>query len=219
MILDNDRLPTPGKRVEINPALVSLTRLGRFKDYEFSEVAEGPHKEQFSKYLERVRDWASQGFGLYVWGKTGVGKTHAAASLLKELTKRGYSGIFITTGELIDVFFGNGDKEENERILNRIRSCHILVLDGMGDEYIPNNHAYLRSRLLNLLKERSCRRYTSTIVTTGISPITTDDGILPIRLKYGADIANLFSDLLYPVQMIGRNHRALRQKQMKELLK
>lgn len=214
---DNDRLPTEGRTVEFNDALVSLTRLGRFKSYEFSEIAEGLHKERFEKYLQNIRQMCTDGYGLYIWGKTGVGKTHAGAILLKELVKKGYTGIFITAGELIDLFFNNGDADENAAILERIRSYHILILDGLGDEYLPNNSVFVRTRLLNLLKERSCRKYTSTIVTSSLSPISTNNGS-QLRARYGSEVADLFSDLMYPVQLIAGNFRAKRQSQMKELL-
>jgi DNA replication protein DnaC len=73
--------------------------------------------------------------GLLLMGPSGVGKTHLAVAALKELIRRGHSGLFCDYRELlkeIQASYNPASESTEMRILEPIRNVEILVLDDLG---------------------------------------------------------------------------------------
>ena len=82
-----------------------------------------------------VRDYPATEKGLLLMGPSGVGKTHLAVASLKELIRRGHSGLFCDYRELLKEIQGsyNPSSESTEMgILEPIRTMELLVLDDLG---------------------------------------------------------------------------------------
>ena len=82
-----------------------------------------------------VRDYPATEKGLLLMGPSGVGKTHLAVAALKELIRRGHSGIFCDYRELlkeIQASYNPSSESTEMGILEPIRTVELLVLDDLG---------------------------------------------------------------------------------------
>jgi len=83
-----------------------------------------------------VRDYPlSSEKGLLLTGPSGVGKTHLAASALKELLRRGHAGLFCDYRELlkeIQASYNPASESTEMGVLEPIRNVEILVMDDLG---------------------------------------------------------------------------------------
>jgi DNA replication protein DnaC len=82
-----------------------------------------------------VRDYPATEKGLLLMGPSGVGKTHLAVAALKELIRRGHSGLFCDYRELlkeIQASYNPASESTEMGILEPIRTVELLVLDDLG---------------------------------------------------------------------------------------
>jgi len=73
--------------------------------------------------------------GLLLMGPSGVGKTHLAVAVLKELIKKGHEGLFCDYRELlkeIQASYNPASESTEMGILEPVRTAEILVLDDLG---------------------------------------------------------------------------------------
>src|SRR5579862_9491786 len=82
-----------------------------------------------------VRDYPATDKGMLLMGPSGVGKTHLAVAALKDLLRRGHSGLFCDYRELlkeIQASYNPASESTEMAILEPIRNAEILVLDDLG---------------------------------------------------------------------------------------
>lgn len=82
-----------------------------------------------------VRDYPATEKGLLLMGPSGVGKTHLAVAALKELIRRGHSGLFCDYRELlkeIQSSYNPASESTEMGVLEPIRTVELLVLDDLG---------------------------------------------------------------------------------------
>lgn len=75
------------------------------------------------------------GDGLYITGRVGSGKTHAASALARALVYRGASVIMTTTLDMLDSIqatYGRGAGQAGG--VSRYAGCDLLILDDLGKE-------------------------------------------------------------------------------------
>jgi DNA replication protein DnaC len=111
--------------------------------------------------------------GLLLMGPSGVGKTHLAVAVLKELIRRGHVGLFCDYRELlkeIQASYNPSSESTEMAILEPIRTVEILVLDDLGASK-PSD--WVRDIVGIVLNARYNERRT-TIITTNYydSPAT-----------------------------------------------
>jgi DNA replication protein DnaC len=94
-------------------------------------------------------------------GPTGCGKTGLATSFLIHAINQGYRGYFIEFGQLINMLFQARADHTEQKILKRLSSYDILLIDELGYEAILKEQAGL---FFELIKSRN--RTHTTILTT-----------------------------------------------------
>jgi DNA replication protein DnaC len=142
--------------------------------------------------------------GMLFMGPSGVGKTHLAVAALKELIRRGHSGLFCDYRELlkeIQASYNPASESTEMGILEPIRAAEILVLDDLGASK-PSD--WVRDIVGIVLNARYNEKRT-TIITTNYMDNPTSEGE-PTRLPSGKLVPALQEDSLE--QRIGSRMRS-----------
>ena len=74
--------------------------------------------------------------GIYIFGPTGVGKTHLLNAIANRLEERGIMAVVINVGRLIDwLSAASAQHSEMEKIIQTLVSVPVLLLDEIGQEF------------------------------------------------------------------------------------
>ncbi len=119
-------------------------------------------------------------------GGTGTGKTHLAGCVAKDIAKKGFNVIFLSSFNLNNVFIGYHSlfSPERQSGMDALINCDLLVIDDIGAEQLIKN--VTAGYLLDLINERNLKN-VSTIITTNLSPEK-------LLLKYGERIYSRIFD-------------------------
>lgn len=110
------------------------------------------------KVLEMAKNFVAHydlgGRGLLIVGGVGVGKTHIAVSMLKEIVENGFSGLYYNVVDLLrhirSTYDSDVDVTEND-ILEITISVDVLVLDDLGAE---KTSGWVLDRLYSIINKR-----------------------------------------------------------------
>lgn len=95
-------------------------------------------REAFRRATRFVEAFPAVDKGLLLFGPHGVGKTHLAAGILKEVIRtKGARGFFFETRELLRMVretFNRGNQETEMDVLAPVLEADLLVLDDLGAE-------------------------------------------------------------------------------------
>lgn len=162
-----------------------------------------------TSWLKNVNENAAKGDGLYLFGGTGVGKTHLAVGLLKEaVTNNQLSGYFIPATTYIEMMYDelNNDGSLPEEYANPylskyVRSVYdIVVIDGLGDE---NETEFTVRSMSNLLYQR-INNNLPTIITSMYNP-------KKLTLRYGERFVSILRSACRLVPVAGTDRRNVGQ--------
>lgn len=143
--------------------------------------------------------------GAYIFGASGLGKTHLAIGLLKKRMERGRTGLFVVVPELMEslrrCLRESGDDFE---ILQALYNVDCLVLDDLGAEkatewvaerlYLVVNQRYLSNRM--------------TVITSNCKPEEMKE-----RLgEQGKRITSRVLEMCKIIQLKGEDYRRLKAK-------
>jgi DNA replication protein DnaC len=122
----------------------------RYHDVSYENDVEDEIKKSF-------KEQAAKRNGLYIYGESGVGKTHLVCALIKNILANKIEARFYNTGDLIEKLredFERADSEDKEweglfRELMNFKG--ILVLDDLGAEKISD---WARERLYLIINKK-----------------------------------------------------------------
>lgn len=106
-----------------------------FETYQTSASEERVNKQQALRYAEEYKQ--GQQFNLWFYGKPGVGKSHLAMSMLKELNSLDTSCLFIDIDEMlrkIRASFKTDNGYSEDYFIDLLTKVDFLVLDDLGAE-------------------------------------------------------------------------------------
>jgi DNA replication protein DnaC len=127
-----------------------------------------PFKQQPGVSQKQIRGFAELDFiakaeNIVFIGPTGVGKSGLASGLLLKALQNGYRGLFIRAQDLFDEMYASLADRSSRRLLNRLASVDVLVIDEMG--YL-NLRPEQTNIFFKLMEERYRRR--PTIISTNL---------------------------------------------------
>lgn len=150
-------------QMELNQKIMDIIPR-KFWDKSFENFK--PYNEELKKVLnvavKYVADKAYlKGTNLIFLGGYGVGKTHLAAAIVKEVIKDGCNAVFIVTSSLTFASI-----EEIREKFGRIRDVDLVVLDDISAEA---EHKVVLSEIFNLLNYRY-EDEKGLVLTSNLSP-------------------------------------------------
>ena len=184
----------------------------RFEDFDLSfypdtvDPATGQNPRLFmEKVLRYCRQYAeiftSQSPGIFMYGETGLGKTHLSLAIAGKAAEKGYTVIYGSAQDLLrkveNEHFG---RAENERTLDMMLEADLLVLDDLGAEF---SSSFSQSVVYNLLNSR---------IASGKPMIVSSNlTIQEFNEKYSRRIVSRLFSQLVQIRFIGRDVRQLKR--------
>jgi len=152
--------------------LFSISNLGeRFSKSTFESFLDRNGSETAYKvavnYVKTFKEW--NGESLMFWGESGNGKTHLAAAIVNELSKKGYIVVFQSVPELLQRIrstFNSENKENETQIMRALLECDLLILDDIGAEKTTE---WVEEKLFNIIDGRY-RKELPTLYTSNLEP-------------------------------------------------
>ncbi len=152
--------------------LFSISNLGeRFSKSTFESFLDRNGSETAykiaMKYVKTFKEW--NGESLMIWGEPGNGKTHLAAAIVNELSKKGYIVVFQSVPELLQRIrstFNSENKENETQIMRALLECDLLILDDIGAEKTTE---WVEEKLFNIIDGRY-RKELPTLYTSNLQP-------------------------------------------------
>jgi DNA replication protein DnaC len=160
-----------------------------------------------------------EGLGLLFSGDNGVGKTHLAAAVLRELvTRKGASGQFWDFHALIREIKSSYDPETRTTelmVLQPVVETDVLVLDDLGAWKMTD---WMNDTLFFVLNGRYMAK-RPTVITTNYQDVTREEVLAadPLRRKeflverIGQRLRSRLMEMCLVVRIQGSDHRQARQ--------
>lgn len=195
------RTQSPKPRT-LNEETLHRMNIGRrFWKAEMTQVEEGTAKGVFRNYVMKLSENYDQGWGIFLYGGNGVGKTHATCALLKEIQKRGYS-TYCVLADVLKVAYIDGQRfDQDNSVVQRVESVDFLLLEDLGKEYSGKGSGFAELCFENMLRKRS-RECLPTIVTTNLTPQA-------FKERYKQSAASLAMECMIACEMKGQDRRIL----------
>ena len=128
-------------------------------------------REHMKNTYEYCKDYAenftTDSQGLFMYGKTGLGKTHLSLAIANEVINRGYDVYYGSVQSIMDKLeaehFGRLPREDS--IKDDILDCDLLIIDDLGTEFSTQ---FTNAELYNIINSRILASLP-TIISTNLS--------------------------------------------------
>lgn len=162
---------------------------------------------------------ADEGLGLLFCGDNGVGKTHLAVAVLRELvTAKGASGQYWDFHELIREIKSSYDPETKTtelQVLEPVVETDVLLLDDLGAWKMTD---WMNDTLFYILNSRYMAK-RPTIITTNYQDVTREEALAADSLRrreflverIGQRLRSRLMEMCLVVRVSGSDHRQARQ--------
>lgn len=135
------------------------------------------------KYAANSQIILSGGWGFYLWGNPGTGKTYLAAATANALMEQEREVVFTTFAQIcqeIRATYDAGNRETERYVLARYRDAQFLFVDDIGTETMAKNGGdnFSQDRLFQLIDWRATRQMP-TAFTSNHRP----DGLIDRQIQ------------------------------------
>ena len=109
-------------------------------------------------YCEVSSKVLEEGYGIYLYGDSGTGKTHLTACMVNELIKQHRPVLFTNFFEISQMIRGTfkGGLDTEQNILEKISNIDFLFIDDLGTEKVTRNGEdnWLQDKIFEILNKR-----------------------------------------------------------------
>ena len=145
-------------------------RLDRYPDV-IDSVLGINQREHMKNNYEYCKDYAENfkvdSQGLFMYGKTGLGKTHLSLAIANEVINRGYDVYYGSIQSIMDKLEGEhfGRLPREDSIKEDILTCDLLIIDDLGTEFSTQ---FTNAELYNIINSRMLASLP-TIISTNLN--------------------------------------------------
>lgn len=144
---------------KLSPLSLSTFDTFDLKYYSYDTTSDGVIPfTRMSKIFNYCKDYAmnfnGKGKSILMRGATGLGKTHLSLAIANELLNKGYYVVYVSAPAILsqlDRLHFNYKYDEEQRILNTLLNCDLLIIDDLGTEFTT---PYTQSAIYNLFNNR-----------------------------------------------------------------
>jgi DNA replication protein DnaC len=194
---------------------VALRRSGIGRRYWSAHLDRDTVPLVVSSWVSDLPSVAKRGWGLFLFGANGVGKTHLASAVLLECLKHPLSVLFVTAEKLrvaaVEKTLWDPETDERQTLVDRASRVDVLVIDDLGKEY-QTDSGWSQLVIENLLRDR-VQNLRATILTSNLTPTE-------FRGRYHDSSLGLAQESMLVQEITGKNRRAeAASEERKRLLK
>lgn len=117
-------------------------------------------------YLRRLPENLKHGWGLFLWGDYGTGKTSAAVIVMKEVVGRGGRAMMVSAGHWGRIFLEKERDDDGVLWSRRLLGDDLVVIDDLGVEWTKD---FDRNAVHQVIRDRY-EEGRSVIVTSNMDP-------------------------------------------------
>ena len=160
--------------------------------------------EHMKNTYEYCKDYAENftpdSEGLFMYGKTGLGKTHLSLAIANEVINRGYDVYYGSIQTIMDKLEGEhfGRLPREDSIKEDILTCDLLIIDDLGAEFATQ---FTNAELYNILNSRMLSSLP-TIISTNLD-------MKDIADKYSQRVASRIMGTMTGLYFCGKDIRQM----------
>lgn len=208
---EEERIKNIETQIEIERLQRSSLLGDRYKNVEFSNTKTGSNIT-FDKAFKRCKNYCEvsnkvlkDGYGIYIYGDSGTGKTHLTACMVNELTKQKKPVLFTNFFEISQIIRGTFKSSESEmNMIDKIANIDFLFLDDLGTERVTKNgeDTWLQEKIFEVLNKRYNNK-KPTIFTSNYSleELINDRGLMEKTVDRILEMSTLI------LKIEGESHR------------
>lgn len=151
----------------------------RFDNFDLGKYPEAPDsrygvspREHMQMIYEFCRcyaeDFDESSESLYLYGATGLGKTHLSLAIAGEVTAAGYNVIYDSASNLLHRLekehFSSGKSTEYDGAFDELIGCDLLIIDDLGSEFTTS---FTTASIYNIINTR-LNRSKPVIISTNL---------------------------------------------------
>lgn len=143
-----------------------------YPDYGDNESEKSPRKKIESillKAFEFIKNFDNDFMNLYLYGKSGLGKTFLCNCIAKDLLDKGKSVLYLSASQLFKMLEKDTFKNETDEfgeVLNLIFDADLLIIDDLGTEF---QTSFTSSEFFNIINLRYIKK-KSVVISTNLGP-------------------------------------------------
>jgi DNA replication protein DnaC len=149
-------------------------------------------------YVKNLRANMKDGWGLYIYGPNGTGKTHLASAVVLKALSEGIAAFALPADLLREEYIERRMFDEYQTVVQRCETVPLLFLDDVGKEYAAKS-GWAELVLENLIRKR-VREKLPTMITSNLS-------LKDFRARYQESAFSLLVGSSIPVLMSGEDYR------------
>ncbi len=145
-------------------------RLDKYPEVVDSVIAVNQREHMKGNYeycKEYAENFTPNSNGIFMYGKTGLGKTHLSLAIANEVINRGYDVYYGSIQSIMDKLEGEhfGRLPREDSIKEDILNCDLLIIDDLGTEFLTQ---FTTAELYNIINSRMLSSLP-TIISTNLT--------------------------------------------------